>query len=140
MQPALKLDHRADPWYRPLWGKIASGLVIAFLLFDSITKVLQSSFAMDGTVELGYPASMVLPIGLILLICTVLYAIPRTAFLGALLLTGYLGGAVATHVRVGNPLLGYTLFPVYFGILLWAGLTLRDARLRALITNESQPL
>ena len=88
---------------------------------------------MEGSIQLGYPESVVFGIGAILLVSTALYAIPRTSVLGAILLTGYLGGAIATHVRVGSPLFGYTFFPIYVGIILWTGLYLRDARPRALI-------
>jgi len=87
----------------------------------------------QGTVELGYPDTVLVPLGLVLLASTILYAIPATAVLGAILVTGYLGGAVATHVRVGNPLLTHTLFPVWLGIALWGALWLRDPRLRALV-------
>ena len=87
----------------------------------------------EGTVQLGYPESVLLGLGIVLLTCTVLYMIPRTAILGAILLTGYLGGAIATHVRVGSPLFSHTLFPVYVALLIWGGLYLRDDRLRALI-------
>ncbi len=114
-----------------LWaGRIISGLVILFLLFDSIVKVMRLDPAVEGTVELGYPESVVFGIGLTLLVCTVLYAIPRTAILGAILLTGYLGGATATQVRVEDPSF---LFPVLLGVLVWAGLSLRNDRLRALV-------
>ena len=82
---------------------------------------------------LGWPVSLAIPLGILLLSCLALYAIPRTAVLGAILLTGYLGGAVATHVRVADPLFSHVLFPVYVGAMLWGGLYLRDARLRALI-------
>ena len=87
----------------------------------------------EGTVQLGYPESVLLGLGIVLLTCTVLYMIPRTAILGAILLTGYLGGAIATHVRVGSPLFSHTLFPVYVALLIWGGLYLRDDRLRSLI-------
>ena len=87
----------------------------------------------DGTLELGYPASVIFGLGVVLLVSTVLYVIPRTAVLGAILLTGYLGGAVATHVRVGNPLFSHVLFPTYLGALIWGGLWLRDRRVRALL-------
>jgi hypothetical protein len=117
-----------------LWiGRILSGLMIVFLLVDGVMKVMKARVAVDGSVQLGYPESVVFGIGAILLVSTALYAIPRTSVLGAILLTGYLGGAIATHVRVGSPLFGYTLFPIYVGVILWAGLYLRDARLRALI-------
>lgn len=109
------------------------GLAIAFLAFDMAIKVIQSPMAIDGTTALGYPASAVLLIGLIELTCLVLYVIPATSVIGALLFTGYLGGAVATHVRLGNPLFSHVLFPVYVALLLWAGLYLQEPRLRALI-------
>lgn len=112
---------------------VLSGLTIAFLLMDSITKVVRMQQSIDGTVELGYPESVVVPLGIVLLIATVLYAVPRTAVLGAIVLTGYLGGAVATHVRVGNPMFTHMLFPVYVGVMAWGGLWLRDARVRALM-------
>jgi hypothetical protein len=83
--------------------------------------------------RLGYPESVIQGLGIVLLVCTILYAIPRTSILGAILLTGYLGGAVAANVRVGNPLFSHTLFPVYVALLVWAGLYLRDRRLRGLI-------
>ena len=87
----------------------------------------------DGTLQLGYPRDSVFSMGIILLACVVAYAVPRTSALGALLLTGYLGGAVATHVRVANPLFSHVLFPTYVAALLWGGLILRDARLRTLL-------
>jgi len=116
-----------------LAGRILSGLAIAFLLFDSVGKVAGLAPAVEGTVQLGYPASTLLGIGLLQLGCLLLYAVPRTAVLGALLLTGYLGGAVATHVRVGSPLVSHVLFPVYVAAMLWGGLYLREPRLRALL-------
>jgi uncharacterized membrane protein len=113
-----------------LWsGRVISGLIVSFLLFDAIIKVIKLAPAVEATTRLGYPVSVLVPIGIALLVSTVLYAIPRTAML-AILLTGYLGGATATQVRVGDP---WLLLPVVFGVLLWAGLFLRDARLRALI-------
>lgn len=117
-----------------IWaGRILSGLPILFLLMDSGMKIAKAQLAVDGSVQLGYPESVVLPLGIVLLLSTVLYAFPRTAVLGAILLTGYFGGAVATHVRVGNPLFTHTLFPVYLGVMIWGGLWFRDARLRALL-------
>jgi hypothetical protein len=133
MQPTTQLKPASK---KMLWtGHILTILVVLFLLFDCGIKILQVRAAMEGTMQLGYPASTVLPIGIILLICTILYIIPRTSLLGAVLLTGYLGGAVASNVRVSHPLLGYTLFPVYIGVLVWTGLILRDARLRAFLRN-----
>ena len=115
-----------------LSGRILSGLSIAFLLLDAGMKIARVPAAVEGTVQLGYPAEAILGIGLVQLICLALYVAPRTAVVGALLLTGYLGGAVATHVRVGNPLFSHILFPTYVAALVWGGLYLRDARLRAL--------
>ena len=116
-----------------LSGRILSGLSIAFLLFDAGMKIARVPAAVEGTVQLGYPAEAILGIGLVQLICLALYVAPRTAVVGALLLTGYLGGAVATHVRVGNPLFSHILFPTYVAALVWGGLYLRDSRLRALL-------
>jgi hypothetical protein len=118
---------------RALWtGRVLSTLAVLFLLFDSIAKLLQVPPVVAASRELGYPESTVFPIGLILLLCVVTYAIPAVSVLGAVLLTGYLGGAVATHVRVEDPLFSHTLFPVYVALFVWGGLFLRDARLRAL--------
>ncbi|MGQ0543434.1 MAG: DoxX family protein [Blastocatellia bacterium] len=118
---------------RPWAGYLVSALPVLFLLLDAIGKFVKPEPVVTGTVELGYNESVIVPLGIVLLICTILYAIPQSAVLGAILLTGYLGGTVATHVRVGNPLFSHTLFGVYLGILLWLGLYLRDSRVRALI-------
>ena len=119
---------------KALWaGRILSGLGVAFLLFDASMKVLQLPMAVEGTSQLGYPTSVVLPLGIVQLVCLILYVVPRTAVLGAVLWTGYLGGAIATHVRLDNPLFSHVLFPVYVAALLWLGLWLRDARLRVLL-------
>ena len=111
-------------------GRVVSALVAAFLLFDAGIKVMMLEPAVEGSVQLGYPEGTVFGIGLALLVSTALYALPRTAFLGAILLTGYLGGAVATQVRVEDP---WFLFPAFFGVLVWGGLFLRDGRVRALV-------
>ena len=116
-------------------GRVLSGVIALLLTVDATTKIARASFAVKGTVQLGYPASTVVPIGIILLACLIVYVIPRTAPLGAVLLTGYLGGAVATHVRVGNPLLTHVLSPVYVAAIVWTGLYLRDARVRALVRS-----
>jgi hypothetical protein len=108
-------------------------LTILFLLVDTIVKVLRLPPAVESTVRLGYPENVVLGIGIIELVCLVAYVIPRTSILGAILLTGYLGGAVATHVRIGSPLLSHTFFPIYVGALVWIGLLLRDDRLHTLL-------
>jgi len=112
---------------------VLSGLAIAFLLMDAAMKLLALPVALEASGELGFSgADMARGLGIILLLCTLLYVAPQTAVLGAVLLTGYLGGAVATHVRVGSPLFTHILFGVYLGVVLWGGLYLRDARLRAL--------
>lgn len=114
-------------------GRILSGLAVAFLVFDSGMKLMRLPQALEGHAQLGYPESAVRGIGVTLLACVVAYAIPRTAVLGAILLTGYLGGAVATHVRVGNPLFSHVLFPLYVAAMIWGGLFLREPRLRGLL-------
>jgi hypothetical protein len=118
---------------RPWAGYVVSALPVLFLLMDAIGKFIKPDQVVTGTLDLGYQESVIVPLGVLLLICTVLYMIPVTSVLGAILLTGYLGGAVATHVRIGNPLITHQLFPVYVGALLWFGLYLRDARLRRLL-------
>ena len=114
-------------------GYVLTGLVAAFLTFDTVMKLLQLAPAVQGTTELGYPAGTVVAIGAIELVCLVLYLVPRTSVLGALVLTGYLGGAIATHVRVGSPLPTHTLFPIYVALMVWGGLYLRESRLRELL-------
>jgi DoxX-like family len=115
-------------------GYALSGLVVLFLLMDAIMKLLALPIVLETTAQLGYPGEPAFARGLgaLLLVCTIVYVIPRTAVLGAVLLTAYLGGAVATHVRVASPLFTHVLFGVYLGVMLWGGLFLRDARLRAL--------
>jgi hypothetical protein len=117
-------------------GRLLSGLAVAFLVFDGAGKLFQVQPVIDGTMGLGYPRDAVFTLGVILLACVLAYVYPRTAALGALLLTGYLGGAVATHVRVGSPLLTHTLFPTYLGVMLWGGLLLREPRLRAVLPSR----
>ena len=120
-----------------LWaGRIVSALAVAFLLADAVMKLIKAPVVVDGTIRLGYPESVIVGIGITLLVCTVLYVIPRTSILGVVLLTGYLGGAVATHVRVGDPLFTHFLFPVYVGVMLWGGLFLCDNRLRVVISSQ----
>jgi hypothetical protein len=115
-------------------GWVLSGLMIAFLLVDAVMKLLALPVVLETGAPLGFPGTATARgLGVLLLACTLLYAAPQTAVLGAILLTGYLGGAVATHVRVGDPLFTHILFGVYMGVLLWLGLYLRDARLRALV-------
>ncbi len=122
-----------------LWsGWIISGLAAAFLIMDGGIKVLQLAPAVEATVQLGYPAGVVMPLGVLLLACLAVYLIPRTAPIGAVLLTGYLGGAIATHVRVGSPLFSF-VFTLIIGALIWGGLALRDARVRALLRPQDKP-
>ena len=117
-----------------LWiGHALSGLVILFLLFDSVIKFVNPAPVADAFAHVGWPSNLAVALGGILLLCTLMYAIPRTSILGALLLTGYLGGAVATHLRVGDPMFSHVLFPIYIGIALWTGLFVRDERVRTLL-------
>ena len=120
---------------RRLAGLVMSGLVIAFMLFDAGMKLVPLDVVIKATAELGYPPSAELArtLGVVALVSTALYAFPRTAVLGAILLTAYMGGTVASHLRVGNPLFSHLLFGVYLAVLAWGGLYLRDSRLRALI-------
>ena len=116
-----------------LWvGRILSALPALFLLIDGIMKLVKPVIVVETTVKLGYPESVISGLGIVLLACTILYLIPRTAVLGAILLTGYLGGAVATHVRVGEEVFPI-IFPLILGAMVWGGLYLRDERLRALV-------
>jgi hypothetical protein len=116
-----------------LWtGRIISAVVVLFLLFDSITKVMKVRAVMEASAQLGYPANTIFVIGIILLVCTVFYIIPQTAVLGAILLTGYLGGAVAANLRISTSMFN-TLFPIVFAALAWTGIFLRESRLGALI-------
>ncbi len=114
-------------------GYVLSALPILFLLFDSSLKILKPQMVTEAMKPLGYSDDLARPLGFLLLACVILYAIPWTAVLGAILLTGYLGGAVATHVRVGDPLVTHVLFPVYLGFFIWAGLLLRDVRIKAIL-------
>ncbi|MGC2635965.1 MAG: DoxX family protein [Acidobacteriaceae bacterium] len=114
-------------------GLIITGLIALFMLFDAAMKFAKPQPVADAFVRTGWPIDLSVTLGVLLLTSTVLYLIPRTAILGAILLTGYLGGAVATNLRLHNPWFSNTLFPVYFGILVWAALWLRDSRVAALI-------
>jgi hypothetical protein len=114
-------------------GRVLSTLAVLFLLFDAVGKLMRPVQVIEGTTELGWPVSVILPLGIIQAVLVVLYLVPRTSVFAAILWTGYLGGAVATHVRIGNPLFSHILFPTYVAALLWLGLWLRDRRLRALL-------
>ena len=121
-----------------IWiGRIVSGLPALFLLVDGAMKLVKPAVVVEATTKLGYSESLIVPIGIILIACTLLYLIPTTSVLGAILLTGYLGGAVATHVRAAEGGVFPIIFPIIFGALLWLGLYLHDPRLRALIPLRS---
>jgi hypothetical protein len=127
-------DHTARHSKIALWaGRTLSGLGVLFLLFDASVKVLGLPMVEEASAQLGLPASHMFGIGLLELACLAIYLIPSTSVLGAVLWTGYLGGAIATHVRVGSPLFSHTIFPIYVAAVLWLGLWLRDERLRAVL-------
>jgi hypothetical protein len=134
MQTATQTATSAAPASKAiLWAAYGiSALAVLFLIFDSVIKVLKLAPAVEATTQLGYPESLVIIIGVIELACLAVYVIPRTAILGAILMTGYLGGAIATNLRAGTPLFN-VVFPIIIGALLWGGIYLRDQRLRALI-------
>ena len=130
MQSDIKIPRVSK---KALWaGRIMSVLPALFLLVDGAMKLFKPAVVVQATVQLGYPETVIVPLGIVLLACTILYLIPVTSILGAILLTGYLGGAVATHVRVGEGLFPVS-FPIILGVLLWGGFWLRNERLRALI-------
>jgi hypothetical protein len=118
-----------------IWaGRVISGIAVAFLSLDALGKLLRIAPVVEGTSKLGYAESVILPLGVLLAIGVLLYAIPRTSVLGAIYLTGFLGGAVATHVRIGSPLATHVFFGVYVAVFVWGGLALRNPRLMALLT------
>src|SRR5436190_420774 len=122
-----------------LWtGYVLSALPVLALLVSGIMKFVKPEALVKEFARLGWPENLALPVGAVEITCAILYVIPQTSVLGAILLTGYLGGATATHVRVGDPLFSHVLFPVYLGILIWLGLYLRDVRLRALVPLVSR--
>lgn len=114
-------------------GRIASAIPVLFLLMDAAMKLVHVQAVTEASARIGFPDHLAGPLGVILLACVALYLVPRTAVLGAVLLTAYLGGAVAIHVRIGDPLFSHVLFPVYVAVLLWGGLFLRDPRVRAAV-------
>ena len=121
-----------------LWaGRGLLAVPVLFLVFDSVIKLMRITPVLDSFNELGYPESMSLAIGILESACLIVLLVPRTSILGAILMTGYLGGAVATHVRVGSPLLSHVLFPVYVAILIWAAVLIREDRLRGLVPMRS---
>jgi DoxX-like family len=141
MEPAMPTIADTAPVSKPaLWtGRALSGLVIVFLLFDGAIKLVPWPVVTETMERMGYGSSETLArsLGLITVVCTVLYAVPPTSILGAILLTGYLGGAMAAHVRIGSPLFSHILFGFYLGLMAWGGLWLRNRNLRALISFSS---
>jgi len=119
-------------------GLIVSGLPALFLLVDGAAKLFKPGPVVEGTVRLGYSESVIIPLGIVLVACTILYLIPATSVLGAILITGYLGGAVATHVRFNEGVFPI-IFPVIIGALIWLGLYLRDPQLRKFIPLRARP-
>lgn len=117
-------------------GWVLSILAILLLLVDGFAKLIKPEPVIQATLQLGYPESTITTIGILAIICAIIYAVPRSAFLGAILLTGFLGGAIATHFRINNPLFSHTLFPVYVLLFIWLGLYLRSASLRKLLLNS----
>ena len=125
---------------RAVWaGRILSTLPVLFLIFDTGIKVLRMPMAVEATRQLGFTTTDVFAIGMIELVCVVLYLIPRSAILGTVMWTGYFGGAIATHLRAGSPLFTHILFPIYVAALLWVGLWLRDERLRRVVRSAVDP-
>ncbi len=121
-----------------LWtGRILSALPVLMLLMSSVMDLMKPDFVVKAMVQQGFPEDVIVPLGIALLICTILFAVPQTAILGAILLTGYLGGAVATHVRAGDELFSHILAPVYFAAIIWVALYLREPRLSALVPLRS---
>ena len=131
---AMLVESDAPTSSRARWaGRILSGLAVAFLAFDAGLKLVGAQAAVDGTVQLGYAPHHLPILAALELVCLLAYLIPRTAPLGAILWTGYLGGAIASHLRLDNPLFSHELFPMYVAALVWGGLYLRDPRVRALV-------
>jgi len=121
-----------------LWsGGIISGLVTAFMIFDGVIHILRPAPVVQGFAQLGFPLRFAVPLGMVSLTCVALYVLPQTSILGAILLTGYLGGAVAIQLPTGNPFFGEVIFPVYIGVFVWGGIYLRDDRVRKLIPFRS---
>ncbi len=119
---------------KTIWaGRVLSGLAVLFLLFDGVIKLAKLAPVVESFAHLGFPVSLAAGIGILGIVCVVAYAIPRTAVLGAILLTGFLGGATAAQVRIGEPLFSHVLFPTYVALLVWGGLYLREPRLRGLV-------
>lgn len=124
---------------KSIWtGRILSTIAVLFLAFDVVIKFTDTAALRDSFTQLGYPLKLAVVIGIIELVCVVVYLIPRTSLFGAILLTGYLGGAITTHLRVENPLFSHILFPTYVAALIWGGLLLRNPRMRALFLSQGK--
>ena len=135
MQSAIQ---RGSSSKTSLWaGRIITGLIAAFLVFDAVIHLLKPAPVVEGFAKLGFPIRFAVPLGIIELVCVLLYGIPCTSIFGAILMTGYLGGAIAIQLPTGNPFFGEVLFPVYIGVFLWGGIYLRDDRLRTLVPWRS---
>ena len=117
-------------------GRMLTAVPALFLAWDAAMKIVLHPMVVEASPKVGLPVEIAQPIGIVLALCTVLFVVPRTALVGAVLLTGYLGGAVLVHLRIGDPLLTHTLFPVYVGAFIWGGLLLRDPRARLLIARR----
>jgi len=126
---------RSSKW-RFRAGIAVSALPVLFLLFDCVIKLIKIQPVVESFAQLGYPDTLARSIGLLELACLALYLLPRTAILGAIVLTGFLGGAIATHLRIADPLFSHVLFPAYVGILVWGGVFLRDDTLRTLLWRK----
>lgn len=133
-QSGLAVGSQASPSNKSVWtGRILSGLFTVFLIFDGVIHMMKPAPVVEAFAKLNFPLHFSVPLAIVELASLLLYVFPRTSILGAILLTGYLGGAVAVQLPTGNPFFSEILFPVYFGIVLWGGIYLRDAKLRALI-------
>lgn len=116
-------------------GRVLSGIAVAFLIFDAVGKLARVGPVLEGTVKMGYPEGAVVPIGVLLIVGVALYVVPKTSVVGAIYLAAYLGGAVASHYRLGNPLATHVLFPVYVAVFLWGGLALRNPKVLAVLVG-----
>jgi hypothetical protein len=126
------------PSKKSVWaGRIITGLVAAFLVFDAVIHIMKPAPVVEGFAKLNFPIRFAVPLGIIELVCILLYVIPRTSILGAIFLTGYLGGAIAIQLPTGNPFFGEVVFPVYIAVFLWGGIYLRDERLRTMVPLRS---
>jgi hypothetical protein len=141
MTAAAVMDPQAVhvPTWRRRIGLTLSALATVFFLIDAAGKLLQVEPVIKGTIEVGWPTSAVVPLGMLLLLGAVLHAVPRTAVLGAIYLTGFLGGAIATHYRIGSPLFTHVLFGVYVAVVMWSGLALRVPTLSSVLSGQRTP-